>query len=140
MRLHIESFEFPHSIGGNNQWYHSHSHRFYQLTDEAEGVIVLTDKIEVNIMVKKIIKNRIKSTFKLRNGQRFNADKWLTKNFERLVNKYPGEYIIVANGKIYRNGSPSQLRDKAIKENPGAVIMGHRVPRPKDFLCALIER
>ena len=90
-------------------------------------------------MLKKI-KNRIQAVTKPKNGQRFNADKWLTENFENLVNKYPGEYIIVASGKIYRNGSPSQLRDKAIKENPGAVIMGHRVPRPKDFLCALVEK
>ncbi len=90
-------------------------------------------------MLKKI-KNRIKVATKPKNGHRFNADKWLTENFGKLVNKYPGEYIIVADGKIYRNGSPNQLRDKAIKENPSAVIMGHRVPRPKDFLCALIVR
>ena len=87
----------------------------------------------------KRIKNRLQKEIKPKNVQRFNADKWLIENFEKLVNKYPGEYIIVANGKIYRKGSPTQLRDKALKENPGAVIMGHRVPRPKDFLCALIE-
>lgn len=87
-------------------------------------------------MLKKI-KNRIRAVTKPKISKRFNADKWLTENFENLVNKYPGEYIIVANGKIYRKGSPSQLRDKAMKENPGAIIMGHRVPRPKDFLCAL---
>ena len=90
-------------------------------------------------MLKKT-KNRIQSVTKPKNSKRFNADKWLTDNFEKLVNKYPGEYIIVANGRIYRKGSPSLLRDQAIKENPGAVIMGHRVPRPKDFLCALIVR
>ncbi len=83
-------------------------------------------------------KNRVKSVLKPKNGKRFNADKWLTEHFEELVDKFPGEFLIIANGKIYRNGSPSQLRDKAMKENPGAVIMGHRVPRPKDFLCALI--
>ena len=84
------------------------------------------------------IKNRIKPITRPKNAKRFDADKWLTKNFEQLVDKYPGEFLVIANGKIYRNGSPGQLRDKAIKENPGAVIMGHRVPRPKDFLCVLI--
>ena len=44
-------------------------------------------------MLKKI-KNRIQAVIKLKNVQRFNADKWLTENFEKLVNKYPGEYII----------------------------------------------
>ena len=75
---------------------------------------------------------------KIQNGKRFNSDKWLTEHFEELVDKFPGKFLIIANGKIYKDGSPSRLRDRALKENPSASILGFKVPRPKDFLCALV--
>jgi ABC-type phosphate/phosphonate transport system ATPase subunit len=71
-------------------------------------------------------------------AKRINNDHWLTKHFEELVNKYAGEFIIVANGQIYCGGTPSQLRDQAQSEHPKAKIMGIRIPRPEDFICALI--
>ena len=70
--------------------------------------------------------------------KKFNADKWLKNHLEALVNKYAGEYIVVADGEIYRGGSVSHLREKAKAEHPKAVILGMRVPHPQDFLCALI--
>ena len=75
---------------------------------------------------------------KAKNGKRFNLDKWLTEHYEELVDKFPGKFLVVADGKIYSNGSPGRLRDKALKENPKASILGFRVPRPKDFICALV--
>ena len=65
-------------------------------------------------------------------------DRWLTQHFEELVDKHAGEFIVVADGQIYRSGTPSQLRDRARAEHPRAKIMGLRIPRPEDFLCALI--
>ena len=70
-------------------------------------------------------------------SEQFDADKWLKKHLEKLVDKYAGEYIVVAEGQIYRGASPSRLRDKAKVEHPKAVILGLRIPQPQDFLCAL---
>lgn len=70
--------------------------------------------------------------------KKFNADKWLKDHLEELVNKFAGEYIVVADGKIYRGKSPGRLRDEAKSANPHAIILGVKVPRPQDFLCALI--
>ena len=44
--------------------------------------------------------------------KKFDADKWLKKHLEELVDKYAGEYILVA------------------------VILGMRVPQPQDFLLS----
>ena len=68
----------------------------------------------------------------------FNVDKWLQGHMGELVDKYAGEYIVVAEGRIYRNGTPGQLREKARAEHPQAELLGMRVPHPQDFLCALI--
>jgi hypothetical protein len=65
-------------------------------------------------------------------------DRWLREHFEELVDKYAGEFLVVADGQIYRGGTPSQLRDQAQSEHPKSKIMGIRVPRPEDFICALI--
>ena len=70
--------------------------------------------------------------------RKFNVDNWLKTHLEGLVDKFSGEYIVVADGKIYRKGTPSELRERAKAEFPHAVILGMRVPRPEDFLCALI--
>ena len=66
-----------------------------------------------------------------------NNDRWLTEHFEELVDKYAGEFLVVAEGQIYRGGTPSQLREKAQAEHPHTILLGIRVPRPEDFLCAL---
>lgn len=68
---------------------------------------------------------------------KFDADKWLKDHLEELVDKYAGEYIVVAEGEIYRGASPSRLRDKAKTKHPEALILGMRVPQPQDFICAL---
>ena len=70
--------------------------------------------------------------------QKFDNDKWLTNHMEELVDKFAGEYILVADGHIYRGGTPCQLRKKAKAEHPKSLIMGIRIPSPQDFLCALI--
>ena len=70
--------------------------------------------------------------------KRIDNDRWLTEHFEELVDKYAGEYIVVAEGQIYHEGTPRELRDRAEAEHPQATIMGIRIPRPEDFICALI--
>ena len=90
-------------------------------------------------MLKKI-KSRVRSLTKPKNGKRFDHDKWLTKHFEKIVDKYAGRYILVADGKILytdKDGSPREIAEKAKAGFPDATLLFLRVPRPKDFLCAL---
>ena len=75
-----------------------------------------------------------------KNAKTFDTDKWVKDNLEKLVNKFAGEFILMADGQLYRGASPSQLREKAKREHPKAVIFGMRVPSPQDFICALIAR
>ena len=78
---------------------------------------------------------------KMKNGKRFNSDKWLTEHFEELVDKYAGGYILVVDGKVVytnKDGSPKELSKKVRTNFPHAIPLFLRVPRPKDFLCALI--
>jgi Ni,Fe-hydrogenase I small subunit len=95
--------------------------------------------MEAGCMLKKI-KNRIQAVIKPKNGKRFNSDKWLTKNFEKLVDKYAGRYILVVDGRVLysdKDGSPREIADKAKSRFPHAIPLFLRIPRPKDFLCAL---
>ena len=88
----------------------------------------------------KNVKNRVQSATKPKNGKRFDSDKWLTKNFEKLVDKYAGRYILVIDGRVLytdKDGSPREIADKAKSLFPQSVPLFLRIPRPKDFLCAL---
>jgi hypothetical protein len=95
--------------------------------------------MEAGRMLKKI-KNRIEAVTKPKNGKRFNSDRWLTENFEKLVNKYAGRYILVVDGQVLytdQDGSPGEIAGKARSRFPHFVPLFLRIPRPKDFLCAL---
>lgn len=95
--------------------------------------------METGCMFKKV-KSRIQATTKPKYGKRFNADQWLTKNFEKLVNKYAGRYILVVDGRVLytdKDGPPREIAGKAKSRFPHAIPLFLRIPRPKDFLCAL---
>lgn len=64
-------------------------------------------------------------------------DEWIRTHFEELINKYAGEYIVVAGREVF-SGKKSNLLDKeARKKHPGVTPIGMPVPRPDDFLCVL---
>ena len=64
-------------------------------------------------------------------------DEWIRIHFEELVNKYAGEYIVVAGGEVFSGKNPKLLDDEARKKYPGTMPIGMPVPRPEDFLCVL---
>ena len=66
-----------------------------------------------------------------------NDDEWIRIHFEELVNKYAGEYIVVARGELFLGKDPKTLDNEARKKYPGVIPIGMPVPRPEDFLCAL---
>ena len=75
---------------------------------------------------------------------KMDAHIWLTKNFEYVIDKYGtgGRYVVIIGDKgiVYTdaNGSPDILARRVKREFPGSKPLFFRVPRPRDFLCALI--
>jgi len=81
---------------------------------------------------------------KKRKNIKMDADSWLRENFEYVVDTYAGRYVVIVDdhGIILtdKDGSPRQLALKAKRMFPKSVPLFFRVPRPEDFICALIGR
>ena len=63
--------------------------------------------------------------------------KWIRRHFGELVDKYPGQYAVVAEGEVFVGRDAVALEDKARKAHPGARLTGTPIPRAEDFQCAL---
>lgn len=69
-----------------------------------------------------------------------NNDRWLTKHFQRIVDKYAGGFIFIGSGRILytdKDGSPGELAKRLKKEFPGITPLFFRVPYPHELVCAL---
>lgn len=64
-------------------------------------------------------------------------DEWIRKNFEQLVDKYPGRYVVVANGEVFIGRDAAALERKARQKHPRTIPSGMPIPSPEDFTCAL---
>ena len=64
-------------------------------------------------------------------------DEWIREHFEELVNKYAGQYAVVAAGELFVGQDAGRLFAEARRKHPHAVPTGMPIPRPQDFLCAL---
>jgi hypothetical protein len=64
-------------------------------------------------------------------------DDWVRRHFEELVDKYAGQYAIVAEGELFVGYDARQLDEEARRKHPGVIPTGLRIPRPEDFTCAL---
>ena len=73
---------------------------------------------------------------------KMDANTWLAKNFEDVVNKYGGKYVVIIDGKgvVFSGRSPLKLAERAKLKFPGAKPLFSRVPHPRDLLCAVIVR
>ena len=69
--------------------------------------------------------------------RRVNDDEWIRRHFEELVDKYPGQYAVVAAGELFVGRNARRLQEVAQWKHPGVVATGLRIPRPEDFTCAL---
>jgi len=66
-----------------------------------------------------------------------NDDEWIRRHFEELVDKYAGQYVVVAAGELFAGQSARALFAKARRRHPHVIPTGVPVPRPQDFVCAL---
>ena len=64
-------------------------------------------------------------------------DEWIRRHFEELVDKYAGQYAVVADGELFVGHDSRQLDEAARRKHPGTLPTGLRIPRPEDFTCAL---
>ena len=68
---------------------------------------------------------------------RFSDDEWIRRHFEELVDKYAGQYAVVAAGELFIGEDARRLFAEARRKHPDVVPTGMPVPRPQDFVCAL---
>ena len=64
-------------------------------------------------------------------------DEWIRQHFEELVDRYAGQYILVAGGEVFAGNDVRRLEAKARRKYPRVTPIGMPVPRPEDFQCAL---
>lgn len=61
-------------------------------------------------------------------------DEWIRKNFEKLVDKFGGQHIIVSCGEVFTGDNALK---EARKKYPNAIPTSMPVPTPQDLICAL---
>ena len=59
-----------------------------------------------------------------------NNDLWIKNHFEKIVNRYAGQHIIVCCEEIFTGEG---ALEKAKRKHPHAAITSMPVPRPEDF-------
>jgi uncharacterized protein YlzI (FlbEa/FlbD family) len=63
---------------------------------------------------------------------------WIVEHFSEMVEKYPGKFIAVVNGKLVAIGdSRAQVEEKARGVEPGKIPSVLRIPREEDMACLL---
>ena len=68
---------------------------------------------------------------------RISDDEWIRRHFEELVDKYAGQYAVVAAGDLFVGQDARKLFTEARRRHPGVIPTGMPIPRPEDFLCVL---
>ena len=77
---------------------------------------------------------------KAKNGKKTkktNDHEWVRRHLSELVDKYAGQYAIVAEGELFVGTDVIRLEKEARRKHPGVIPTGLPIPRPEDFNCAL---
>ncbi len=70
--------------------------------------------------------------------KKLDDQKWLEKNFKKLIAKYGGEYVLIANHKVFPvNESNISKIEKELKEKYKTSPIGMPIPRKEDLLSIL---
>ena len=69
--------------------------------------------------------------------KRFDDAAWVRAHLEELVDKYAGQYAVVAEGELFVGEDAAKLEAKARRKHPGVIPQGLPIPRPEDFTCPL---
>ena len=77
---------------------------------------------------------------KTRSGKRtkkMDDREWVRKHLSDLVDRYAGQYAVVAEGELFVGTDAARLEKEARRKHPGIIPTGLPIPRPEDFNCAL---
>lgn len=68
-----------------------------------------------------------------------NDREWLNLNFEKLVEKFGGRYVLIINHKVYPVNEDNIVKvEKELRAKYKKSPIGLPVPRPEDFVHILI--
>ena len=62
---------------------------------------------------------------------------WLNANFERLIDEFEGQYVVVSNGESFVGSDAAELQRRARKKSPDTIPLGMPIPHKKDLLSLL---
>lgn len=64
-------------------------------------------------------------------------DQWIRKNFEKLVEKYPGKYVAVAAGKFVLAKTRQEAEEKITQKVKNILPSVLQIPHKESLICAL---
>ena len=64
-------------------------------------------------------------------------DAWIISHFEFLIDHYPGQYVVVADGEPFIGSDVADLERRAQEKHPRVVTTGMPIPKPEDFSSIL---
>lgn len=67
----------------------------------------------------------------------FKDDQWIRKNFEKLVEKYPGKYIAVAAGKFVLGKTRQEAEERISQKVKNILPSVLQIPHKESLTCAL---
>ena len=66
------------------------------------------------------------------------AQMWITKHFEELVDKYHSRYVAIVDKSVVSTGnSAKKVEEEAIKKYPGKIPSVIYIPKKEDLACLL---
>ena len=65
-------------------------------------------------------------------------DAWIADHLEELVEKYGGQYLVVAEGEPFIGYDVAKLFAEARRKHPKATPTCMPIPRPEDFVSILM--
>lgn len=74
---------------------------------------------------------------KKKKEKKIDNDAWISEHFEWLVDNFPGQYVVVAEGEPFIGYDAVKLEQEARKKHPGVITLGMPIPRPEDFSSIL---
>jgi len=66
-----------------------------------------------------------------------NDAKVLDEHMDELIEKYPGQYVVVAGGDLFIGRDPAKLDREARRQHPDVSPLGSPIPRKSDFFSVL---
>ena len=71
-------------------------------------------------------------------SKKMSDDEWIAEHLQELVDKYGGQYLVVAEGEPFIGYDVAELFSEARHKHPGVTPTCMPIPRPEDFVSILM--